>query len=186
MVVQQRLIVEKARKEAEERMSPAQKATVLRKELGEAMDALANSIVKHQELCEQQRALEEKQEDVCEEAFTIKAKVDDLRMRLRDQEAQCNLQQRRTVGEQVDMAPEAKTQRELATVLSALQASSKARGVELTEEQLAPLRDARARVGAGLRPPVPPGPGACRRLGGRHAGRCRGAEGQQGQEDGRR
>ncbi len=140
-VAQQRIVVEKARREAEERMSPTQKTAALRKELDAASDELADTIVKHQELCEQQRALEEKQEDIKEDAFRIKAHVDELRVRLREQEAKCDLHQRRPIGEQVDMGPEVRSQRDLAKVLSTLQSCSKEKGIELTEEQLAPLRE---------------------------------------------
>jgi chromosome segregation ATPase len=140
-VVQQQRLVDQLRQEEEERRSPAEKVSALRKELGAATDALADTIINDQALCEQMRALEEQQELNREEAYRYKEQADELREKLREQEFKCDLKAQKKTGEQVDMSAEAQAQRDSAKLSSTVQSCSKAKGIEIPEANLAPLRE---------------------------------------------
>ena len=124
-------------------MSPPQKAAILRKELSEALDAYAEKFVQYNALREQARELEDRIETVRETAYDAQDRVRNLRVRLKQQEAQCNLQPTRPTGAQVDTSPEAQMQRHLDQMLSIYRDTVRARkGVEAPEDQVGKVRQA--------------------------------------------
>ena len=181
-VQEQRRLVEEARREEAARMSPAQKAAMLRKEFSGAYDAWAETFVHIETLSDQLQQLEDELEAARERAFDEQERVRDLKKRIGEYESQCNLAQAKPTGPQVDTSPEAQLQNHAEAMLSIHIATIKTRkGVEPPCRGRGSFpQDARLGHGDGLRGHAP-----CGARRGRHGGRWwAAARVQDGQEGG--
>ncbi len=141
-VVYQQAAADAARKEEEDRMSPTQRADMLKKELDDAQEELAANMVRFGGLVADMRGLEEKLEDTREAGFGINERIRDLQERIQIEEAKIERKPTRATGEQVSMAPVDTSQRKLADILQYVQDIGKTISpTGLDEAEMAPLRE---------------------------------------------
>ena len=117
-VKEQRRVLEDARQEEEARLSPADKAARLRKELAKAYDVLAETFIQIETLDEKQKELEEAMAAAEESAFEQHMAIGELKKDIGELEVQGNVALSRTSGPTVDVSPEAQLQRKCEEMLS--------------------------------------------------------------------
>ena len=148
---EQRQALQEAKREAEQAMSPHQRATMLRKELAAAQDHLGDKFIEVSELADQIAEMEDRLERVQEEAVDAQERILYLRGQIGDCEAQCSLAIVKTPGAQKDPSVEAEIQTKMQSVVADFLAAYKDRkGEEADKDSQRKVEEQAAELAAAM------------------------------------